>query len=1207
MRKILPPYMPKSSSFPRVNQQKRKVADDRNYLKANHEQPFFQFRVKRSDDMKGLASVNEKQVEKIFLSIYKEILERVVGQEISRGKKTLTSLNLVISTISYINQLTKESLDALLDELDWFQLVNEGQEVGEAKLKALLTNPRKVANYLNMIVYKVDFTFSLISLYGAKLTSYSLEEAAYDGEGYIYNDLNLAKSEIYLPMFLTIIKIIDKNINYKNLEFSDQDRLQFDEYCINFFLETFYHIKQEPDLTLAIDTSTRFLVEEKYRSLRDSCRDLVLACLQNNQSNLIDKIKSILQIASAKEALPFVFHSAFKALLLSGRQEVLDTFFLEFSKAGVSHNLLGFDLVEAIYSTSDELEGEEIENNLENLAEYLFPSKLLNLAELSPKNNLASLNWIWDKLIFSLEEGIRSNILVRAISEGFLLEQNDITVLSWYEQKFATLDNFYVQNNLNYKAILIERLHQSWMRARDYGAGQYTRMLKYKKISAVFNIVERENAIDLLEWTKNVANINEGFEQKELIFDLAVKTEQEAHWFSALDDLLRMPDIEKIKTSYSYSRFVAVSVIKNDLRMLEKFWNKIDELDNQALKMAIQKRLLVDSTWAFHQALRHGQLDFITFFLAKVNDLPAEERLGHLGYRCDLLYGLDSFSAARSKQNPIINAVISGDTQVLEAVYREMRMLDRGLSRIDSESEIFKLINAPIATTFPDVEKRRGILTELKRDYSGSVLNDLGYIPALYNYRNFIEQFNEMSLIQEQSKENFILSAHKAAVNFHNKLMLHVTSLVQMSKSEAFQKIADNETQDLFDEVNELEIKEIHLYIKMVIAPLLSYEGFDVKQTLNALWEWDRIKNSKDKKLKAKQFIREELINIPEQRHGTILAWLQSQSAPTSVLEEPQAGPSGWLPSRQDSFPHDLLPDSDEEIIPAKKICFSGSKRKRQTNNACEMWVKKLNKRYKIERHLQKLSHVSERVMQGMMAKSVLGAFLRNDYKEVAINLGFIVGGQGLAKLAEVTSLTGSKLVLNNKWLLGQSLRVASPFLKRGISAFVLYDLTSQLAAFRNGSRGAQINIAGDATYLGIDAIETGVEIAEAFGLFEGVSSITGPIGSSIAALVFVGTDIYQSVEKVHEIDELIPLTANEKLIEGLRAFIGMRPEGYIEELIHEKQLNNQRVREILNYLKQHPTIQRYVFPIGLDNTVDLSKKRFVRRDNESIAEAMRS
>ncbi|XP_055711543.1 ankyrin-3-like [Phlebotomus papatasi] len=154
-------------------------------------------------------------------------------------------------------------------------------------------------------------------------------------------------------------------------------------------------------------------------------------------------------------------------------------------------------------------------------------------------------------------------------------------------------------------------------------------------------------------------------------------------------------------------------------------------------------------------------------------------------------------------------------------------------------------------------------------------------------------------------------------------------------------------------------------------------------------------------------------------------------------------------------------------------------------------------------------------------------------------------------------------------------------FFARGTSAFVVYDLVNQIRAFNNGTEEAVIGIVGDSIYLGVDVAEIGIEIAEAFALLEGVSSITGPIGAAIGAVVFVSTDIFMAVERVDKIDKIIHLTGNEKFIEGLRAFVGVQPEKYLKELLEEKELANELVKQGFQYLQQHRDIQNYIFPTG--------------------------
>ncbi len=229
--------------------------------------------------------------------------------------------------------------------------------------------------------------------------------------------------------------------------------------------------------------------------------------------------------------------------------------------------------------------------------------------------------------------------------------------------------------------------------------------------------------------------------------------------------------------------------------------------------------------------------------------------------------------------------------------------------------------------------------------------------------------------------------------------------------------------------------------------------------------------------------------------------------------------------------------------------------------------------------HLNKVGKVSGILMHGMIAKNALADFLSGDYTGVAINLGFIAGGRGLTKIVKVVNAKGIDFITDGKLLLGRSLKAASPFLARSTSAFVVYDLVNQIKELRSGDKDALIPVIGDSIYLGADAAEIGIEVAEAFEVLEGVSSVTGPIGTAIGAVVFIGTDIYMAVKRVDKIDEIVHLTGGERIIEGLRAFVGIKPEQYIEELMKKKQLNDQLVKQGLEYLKEHNNIQRYVFP----------------------------
>ncbi|KAG8239467.1 hypothetical protein J437_LFUL018999 [Ladona fulva] len=270
-----------------------------------------------------------------------------------------------------------------------------------------------------------------------------------------------------------------------------------------------------------------------------------------------------------------------------------------------------------------------------------------------------------------------------------------------------------------------------------------------------------------------------------------------------------------------------------------------------------------------------------------------------------------------------------------------------------------------------------------------------------------------------------------------------------------------------------------------------------------------------------------------------------------------------------------------QELTDEKRRQLIGLAEQVEVVGKSQSLVNKLISNEKVMGHLNKVGRVSAMAMHGMMAKNALADLLNGNYQGVAFNVGFIAGGQGFAKVAQAASIKGLEIASEGKLLLGRSLKLASPFLARGTSAFVIYDLVNQVKEFRNGTEEALVGIVGDGIYLGVDSAEIGVEVAEAFEILEGVSSVTGPISAAIGAAVFIGTDIYRAVRRVERIDHIIHLKASERFIEGLRAFIGMKPEKHIEEFMEEKQLNNELVMQGLEYLQRHGDIRRYVFPTG--------------------------
>ncbi|WP_265029658.1 ankyrin repeat domain-containing protein [Wolbachia endosymbiont (group A) of Philonthus cognatus] len=257
--------------------------------------------------------------------------------------------------------------------------------------------------------------------------------------------------------------------------------------------------------------------------------------------------------------------------------------------------------------------------------------------------------------------------------------------------------------------------------------------------------------------------------------------------------------------------------------------------------------------------------------------------------------------------------------------------------------------------------------------------------------------------------------------------------------------------------------------------------------------------------------------------------------------------------------------------------------------------VNRLSNNKKIVSHLNRAGKISDIVTQGVIIKDTLADFIRGDYKDVAVNLGFISGGHVSGKLSGATLVKGEELILSGKTILGNSLKMASPFLARGTSAFIAYDLVQQIKELKAGNPDALVGVVGDSSFIVIDLAESGVELAELSELIEGVSSFTGPIGEAAGGIIILGTQIYHAVRQVEKIDEHIHLTGWEKFKEGSRAFLDMEPERYIKKLLELKQLYNQLVEQNFQFLRNNSQISRYVFP-----TMQFDKDHKVQVDADS-------
>uniref|UniRef100_A0A915L658 Uncharacterized protein n=1 Tax=Romanomermis culicivorax TaxID=13658 RepID=A0A915L658_ROMCU len=232
-------------------------------------------------------------------------------------------------------------------------------------------------------------------------------------------------------------------------------------------------------------------------------------------------------------------------------------------------------------------------------------------------------------------------------------------------------------------------------------------------------------------------------------------------------------------------------------------------------------------------------------------------------------------------------------------------------------------------------------------------------------------------------------------------------------------------------------------------------------------------------------------------------------------------------------------------------------------------------------KYFKRLGKISNGVMTGLMVKNFIADLIQGNFIGVAVNSGFIIANL-LANAGSVRLIEqGAKLTQEGRLLLGGALKAGAPFLARSPSfLFVGYDLYRNLHN-NDTSVENKVAVGTDAAYLSLDLAETAIELAELAGLVEGVSAITGPVGWTLGAALLLGADVYKAVEHVKKIEAFIPLTNAEKILEGIRGFIGLGPSGIIENLMSDKQANTKMIDKVLNQMSKENTLKRYILPIA--------------------------
>uniref|UniRef100_A0A915J7D8 Uncharacterized protein n=1 Tax=Romanomermis culicivorax TaxID=13658 RepID=A0A915J7D8_ROMCU len=240
----------------------------------------------------------------------------------------------------------------------------------------------------------------------------------------------------------------------------------------------------------------------------------------------------------------------------------------------------------------------------------------------------------------------------------------------------------------------------------------------------------------------------------------------------------------------------------------------------------------------------------------------------------------------------------------------------------------------------------------------------------------------------------------------------------------------------------------------------------------------------------------------------------------------------------------------------------------------------------KLIQRLSGLSKTSHLVMRSFMLKSVVGDLLSGDFKGFAANVGFIGGSYVMMKLSDNMKTRALKLSLANKATFRSAVKVAAPFVSRLTSAYNIYHLYKSIQAYKNGSSEALLSVINDGTFVLVDTVEIGAELLETFGVVEGLTSVVFPIGTALAAVAMLGTEIYtayKSFKALKQIDQEIHLTKSEWFVEGFRSLLGMSYHDYLPKLYEAKELN-QHLVNAKSILLSKPGIDH--------NAIGLSRKK---------------
>lgn len=242
----------------------------------------------------------------------------------------------------------------------------------------------------------------------------------------------------------------------------------------------------------------------------------------------------------------------------------------------------------------------------------------------------------------------------------------------------------------------------------------------------------------------------------------------------------------------------------------------------------------------------------------------------------------------------------------------------------------------------------------------------------------------------------------------------------------------------------------------------------------------------------------------------------------------------------------------------------------------------------KIKLHLKKLAQLADWMSATLVTKAP-PSLLQGDFDIIGMDFQWIVE-TFLGQLSEQLRMQGEALATDQA-VLGKAMQVASPFVARGTSIFLAYNL------WKAGNKTALSDRVATAIQLGIEGVEAGIKGSEFLGFVTGVSELTNPIGIVLTSFTWLAADIYHAKQQVAAIERSVHLSQWEKLIQHARAFFRMAPSEYLEA----KSNNNYLLQRGIHFLKKYTKFKYYIFPAYHSTTLYQSSKVFLDKKRKFI------